>query len=45
MSEHDYDLLDLETHVVDPWPMYTCLREEEPLYWDQHNELWAVHDT
>jgi cytochrome P450 family 142 subfamily A polypeptide 1 len=42
MSEHDYDLLDLDTHVDDPWPMYTYLREEAPLYWDQHNELWAI---
>ncbi|MFA9410160.1 MAG: cytochrome P450 [Deltaproteobacteria bacterium] len=42
MSEHDYDLLDLDTHVDDPWPMYTYLREEEPLYWDRHNELWAI---
>jgi len=42
MSEHDYDLLDLDSHVDDPWPMYTYLREEAPLYWDQHNELWAI---
>ena len=42
MSERDYDLLDLDTHVDDPWPMYTYLREEEPLYWDRHNELWAI---
>jgi cytochrome P450 family 142 subfamily A polypeptide 1 len=42
MSEHDYDLLDLDAHTDDPWPMYTYLREEEPLYWDRHNELWAV---
>jgi cytochrome P450 len=42
VSEHDYDLLDLDAHVDDPWPMYTYLREQAPLYWDQHNELWAV---
>ena len=42
MSERDYDLLDLDTHVDDPWPMYTYLREEEPLYWDRHNDLWAI---
>ena len=42
MSEHDYDLLDFDTHVDDPWPMYTYLREEEPLYWDRHNDLWAI---
>ena len=42
LNEHDYDLLDLDTHVDDPWPMYTYLREEAPLYWDRHNDLWAV---
>lgn len=37
-----YDLLHPDTHTDDPWPMYTYLREEEPLYWDEKNELWAV---
>lgn len=42
MSQRDYDLLDLDAHTDDPWPMYTYLREEQPLYWDRHNELWAI---
>jgi cytochrome P450 family 142 subfamily A polypeptide 1 len=36
------DLLDPETHADDPWPLYTWLREEAPLYWDDTNRLWAV---
>ncbi len=41
MTDRTYDLLDPQTHV-DPWPMYTWLREEAPLYWDSTNEVWAV---
>lgn len=24
----------------DPWEMYAYLRENDPIYWDEHNELW-----
>lgn len=41
MTDRDYDILAIETHI-DPWEMYTWLREECPLYWDRHNELWVV---
>jgi len=36
------NLLDPDTHSGDPWPLYTWLREEAPLYWDEQSELWCV---
>jgi cytochrome P450 family 142 subfamily A polypeptide 1 len=42
MSYEDIDLLDLDVHVTDPEPMYTWFRDEEPVFWDKHNEMWAV---
>lgn len=36
------DLMDPQTHAGDPWPLYTWLREEQPLYWDPVNEIWCV---
>ena len=42
MSDRDYDLLDLATHSNNPEPMLNWLREESPIYYDKHNELWAV---
>jgi cholest-4-en-3-one 26-monooxygenase len=42
MSFHDVDLLDLNIHIDNPEPLYEWLREEEPLFWDQHNEVWAA---
>ncbi len=36
------DLMDPATHSGDPWPLYTWLREEAPVYWDPINELWAI---
>jgi len=37
----DLDMCDPKTHD-DPWEMLEYLRENEPLYWDPHNELWYV---
>ena len=42
MSFADVDLLDLHVHTDSPEPLYEWLREEEPLFWDQVNEMWAV---
>jgi len=42
MTTRDIDLLSLDLHTYDPEPVYEYLREEEPLYWDAKNELWAV---
>lgn len=39
-----YDGIDLcnpHSHE-EPWPMYTWMREECPLYWDPNNEVWYV---
>lgn len=36
------DLLSLDLHTQDPWEFYAWLRDEEPLFWDPNNELWAV---
>jgi len=35
------DLLKCETHDH-PWKMYAWMRDEDPLYWDDTNEIWAV---
>ena len=35
------DLCDPSSHDH-PWEMYTWMREECPLYFDPHNELWFV---
>jgi cytochrome P450 family 142 subfamily A polypeptide 1 len=35
------DMCDPKTHD-DPWEMLDYFREEEPLYWDPHNEVWYV---
>ncbi len=42
MAFEQTDLLALDTHTYDPEPLYRWLRDEEPLYWDPINELWAV---
>ena len=42
MSFADVDLLDLHTHINDPEPMYEWFREEQPLFFDAQNEMWAV---
>ena len=39
------DMCAPETHD-DPWELYDYLRENDPVYWDEHNQLWYVfrHD-
>jgi cytochrome P450 family 142 subfamily A polypeptide 1 len=41
MSHRVIDLLNPATHD-DPWELYTWLREEAPMYWDEINEIWCV---
>ena len=41
-STREIDLLDHTWHTEDPWPTYTWLREEAPVYWDAQNELWGI---
>jgi cytochrome P450 family 142 subfamily A polypeptide 1 len=33
------DMCAPESHD-DPWAMYEYLREHDPIYWDEHNEVW-----
>jgi cytochrome P450 family 142 subfamily A polypeptide 1 len=42
VSFKDVDLLDLNLHLTDPEAMYEWMREDEPLFWDAVNEMWAV---
>ena len=42
MAFEQTDLLALETHTYNPEPLYRWLRDDEPLYCDPINELWAV---
>jgi cytochrome P450 family 142 subfamily A polypeptide 1 len=36
------DLLDGDFYADDPYPVYSWLRENRPVYWDATNELWGV---
>lgn len=36
------DLLDGQFYVEDPYSTYAWMRENEPIYWDEVNNLWAV---
>ena len=36
------DLLDGDFYVSDPYRTYARLRDEDPLHWDEVNELWGV---
>ena len=42
MNFTETDLLSLDVHTDNPYPFYKWLRDEEPLYWDPINEIWAV---
>jgi len=36
------DLLDGEFYVNDPYPTYNWLRENDPVHWDEANELFGI---
>lgn len=36
------DLLDGYMYARDPYPVYAWLRENDPVYWDEKNEIWGV---
>jgi len=36
------DLLAPELYAGDPYPTYAWMRENEPVYWDEVNELWGI---
>jgi cholest-4-en-3-one 26-monooxygenase len=41
-QKRDFDLLDGEWYVNDPYPDYAWLRDNAPAYWDAGNELWGI---
>lgn len=42
MAEREFDLLEGDWYVSDPYPDYAWLREHAPAYWDATNELWGI---
>ncbi len=42
MAEREFDLLDGDWYVNDPYPDYAWLRANAPAYWDATNELWGI---
>ena len=36
------DLLDRAIYESDPQPVYSWLRENAPVYWDEANEIWGI---
>jgi cholest-4-en-3-one 26-monooxygenase len=36
------DLLAPELYAGDPYPTYAWMRKNEPVYWDEANELWGI---
>jgi len=36
------DLLAPELYAGDPYPTYAWMRANEPIYWDEINELWGI---
>lgn len=36
------DLLAPELYAGDPYPTYAWMRANEPVYWDETNELWGI---
>ena len=36
------DLLAPELYAGDPYPTYAWMRANEPIYWDETNELWGI---
>jgi len=42
VEEGRLDLLDGDLYAGDPEPVYAYLRAHRPVYWDPHNELWAI---
>jgi cholest-4-en-3-one 26-monooxygenase len=43
-----FNLLDPFLYAGDPYPVYQCLRDEAPAYWDPANKIWGIsrhHDV
>ena len=41
-SRDDIDLLDPEFYVGDPHPAHRWMRQNEPVFRDEKNELWGI---
>lgn len=42
MERLKVDLLAPELYAGDPYPTYAWMRANEPVYWDEVNELWGI---
>lgn len=42
MERLKIDLLAPELYAGDPYPTYAWMRANEPVYWDEVNELWGI---
>ena len=42
MERLKIDLLAPELYAGDPYPTYAWMRANEPVYWDEANELWGI---
>ena len=41
-ASRSIDLLDHNLYEGDPQPTYAWLRQNDPVYWDETNELWGI---
>jgi len=41
-SARPVSLLDPDLYAADPFPTYTWLRENAPVYWDEANTIWGI---
>ncbi|MBE52296.1 MAG: cytochrome P450 [Acidimicrobiaceae bacterium] len=42
MTDRSIDLLDGEFYTNNPYKTYKQLREDDPIFWDETNELWGI---
>ena len=42
MTDRSIDLLDGEFYTNNPYKTYKELREDDPIFWDETNELWGI---
>ncbi len=42
MERMDVDLVAPDLYAGDPYPTYAWMRANEPVYWDEINELWGI---
>ena len=42
MTDRSIDLLDGEFYTNNPYKTYKELREDDPIFWDETNEMWGI---